>query len=86
MSYSRVIRINPPLNIREDEALEGLDILDEAMTSMAREWKSRVLRPRRDRKPHLPNLLRHLGAEPPLAPSSGEGGGERGDPKADPRQ
>jgi 4-aminobutyrate aminotransferase/(S)-3-amino-2-methylpropionate transaminase len=31
MSYSPVIRINPPLNIDEATALEGLDILDEAL-------------------------------------------------------
>ena len=39
MSYSPVIRINPPLNIQEDEALEGLEILDEALTAVAKEWK-----------------------------------------------
>jgi 4-aminobutyrate aminotransferase/(S)-3-amino-2-methylpropionate transaminase len=37
MSYSPVIRINPPLVIDEATALEGLDILDEAMGSVARE-------------------------------------------------
>jgi 4-aminobutyrate aminotransferase-like enzyme len=31
MSYSPIIRINPPLNIDEATALEGLDILDEAI-------------------------------------------------------
>jgi len=31
MSYTPVIRINPPLNIDEPTALEGLDILDEAI-------------------------------------------------------
>ena len=39
MSYTPVIRINPPLNIPEDVALEGLDILDEAIGATAREWK-----------------------------------------------
>ena len=34
MSYSPVIRINPPLNIDEATALEGLDILDEALTAV----------------------------------------------------
>jgi 4-aminobutyrate aminotransferase-like enzyme len=31
MSYTPIIRINPPLNIDEATALEGLDILDEAL-------------------------------------------------------
>ncbi len=31
MSYTPVIRINPPLNIDEPTALEGLDLLDEAI-------------------------------------------------------
>jgi len=31
MSYSPVIRINPPLNISEETALAGLEILDEAL-------------------------------------------------------
>jgi 4-aminobutyrate aminotransferase/(S)-3-amino-2-methylpropionate transaminase len=31
MSYSPVIRLNPPLNIDEDTALEGLSILEEAL-------------------------------------------------------
>ena len=39
MSYTPVIRLNPPLNIDEATALEGLDILDEALGSVAREWK-----------------------------------------------
>ena len=34
MSYSPVIRINPPLNIDEPTAMEGLDILDEALTAV----------------------------------------------------
>jgi 4-aminobutyrate aminotransferase-like enzyme len=38
MSYSPVIRINPPLTIDKDTALEGLAILDEAMGAMAKEW------------------------------------------------
>ncbi len=39
MSYAPVIRINPPLNITEDLALEGLEILDEAIGTVARAWK-----------------------------------------------
>ena len=39
MSYTPVIRINPPLVIREEEALEGLDILDEAIGAVAKEWR-----------------------------------------------
>ena len=39
MSYNPIIRINPPLNTPEDLALEGLDILDEAIGVVAREWK-----------------------------------------------
>ena len=39
MSYSPIIRLNPPLNIPEDLALEGLDLLDEAIGAVAQEWK-----------------------------------------------
>jgi 4-aminobutyrate aminotransferase-like enzyme len=39
MSYAPVIRLNPPLNITREMALEGLDILDEALGATAREWK-----------------------------------------------
>ena len=39
MSYAPVIRINPPLNIPEETALEGLDLFDEALTAVTREWK-----------------------------------------------
>jgi 4-aminobutyrate aminotransferase-like enzyme len=39
MSYAPIIRINPPLNIDEATALEGLEILDEAIGATAREWK-----------------------------------------------
>lgn len=39
MVYSPVIRLNPPLNIDQDTALEGLEILDEALGAVAREWK-----------------------------------------------
>jgi len=39
MSYTPVIRLNPPLNIDEATALEGLDILDEALGAVARDWK-----------------------------------------------
>jgi len=38
MSYAPVIRINPPLNIDEATALEGLDIFDEALGAVATEW------------------------------------------------
>jgi 4-aminobutyrate aminotransferase / (S)-3-amino-2-methylpropionate transaminase / 5-aminovalerate transaminase len=34
MSYTPVIRINPPLNIDEATALEGLDLLDEAIGAL----------------------------------------------------
>jgi 4-aminobutyrate aminotransferase-like enzyme len=36
MTYAPTIRINPPLVIREDEALAGLAILDEALTAVER--------------------------------------------------
>jgi 4-aminobutyrate aminotransferase/(S)-3-amino-2-methylpropionate transaminase len=39
MSYSHVIRINPPLVITEDEALCGIDILDESFAAIARKFK-----------------------------------------------
>ena len=39
MVYTPVIRLNPPLNIPEETALEGLELFDEALTSVAREWK-----------------------------------------------
>jgi 4-aminobutyrate aminotransferase / (S)-3-amino-2-methylpropionate transaminase / 5-aminovalerate transaminase len=39
MSYTPVIRINPPLNIDEATALGGLEILDEALRATARKWK-----------------------------------------------
>ena len=38
MCYSHIIRINPPLIIREETALKGLAILDEAMQAVARQW------------------------------------------------
>jgi 4-aminobutyrate aminotransferase-like enzyme len=37
MSYAPTIRINPPLIIREETALAGLAILDEALTAVARQ-------------------------------------------------
>jgi 4-aminobutyrate aminotransferase / (S)-3-amino-2-methylpropionate transaminase / 5-aminovalerate transaminase len=37
MTYSPTIRINPPLIIREDQALAGLAILDEALGAVVRE-------------------------------------------------
>ncbi|MGE5278055.1 MAG: aspartate aminotransferase family protein [Acidobacteriota bacterium] len=39
MSYTPVIRINPPLSIDEATALEGLEILDEAIGAVSREWQ-----------------------------------------------
>ena len=39
MVYTPVIRLNPPLNIPEETALEGLALFDEALTAVAREWK-----------------------------------------------
>ncbi len=39
MVYSPVIRLNPPLNIPEETALEGLALFDEALGAVAREWK-----------------------------------------------
>jgi 4-aminobutyrate aminotransferase / (S)-3-amino-2-methylpropionate transaminase / 5-aminovalerate transaminase len=38
MSYSQVIRINPPLIISEDEAMRGVDILDDALAAVARKF------------------------------------------------
>jgi 4-aminobutyrate aminotransferase / (S)-3-amino-2-methylpropionate transaminase / 5-aminovalerate transaminase len=38
MSYSNVIRINPPLVITEDEALRGIDILDHSFAAIARRF------------------------------------------------
>ena len=38
MTYSPSIRINPPLIIREDQALAGLAILDEALTVVLRQY------------------------------------------------
>ena len=37
MSYAPSIRLNPPLIIREDTALAGLAILDEALDAVTRE-------------------------------------------------
>jgi 4-aminobutyrate aminotransferase-like enzyme len=39
MCYSPVIRINPPLVVTEQTALDGLAILDEAMAAVAKEWR-----------------------------------------------
>jgi 4-aminobutyrate aminotransferase-like enzyme len=39
MVYTPVIRINPPLNIDEATALEGLETFDEALGAVAKEWK-----------------------------------------------
>jgi 4-aminobutyrate aminotransferase-like enzyme len=38
MSYSHVIRINPPLVISEDEALRGIDILDQSFAAIAQRF------------------------------------------------
>jgi 4-aminobutyrate aminotransferase/(S)-3-amino-2-methylpropionate transaminase len=38
MSYSHVIRINPPLVISEDEALRGIDVLDQSFATIARQF------------------------------------------------
>jgi 4-aminobutyrate aminotransferase-like enzyme len=38
MSYSHTIRINPPLVISEDEALRGVDILDQSFGAIARKF------------------------------------------------
>jgi 4-aminobutyrate aminotransferase-like enzyme len=38
MSYSQVIRINPPLVISEEEAMCGVDILDESFAAIARKF------------------------------------------------
>jgi 4-aminobutyrate aminotransferase-like enzyme len=38
MSYSHVIRINPPLVITEDEAMRGIDILDQSFAAIARQF------------------------------------------------
>ena len=37
MTYSPSVRINPPLILREDQALAGLAILDEALTAVCRQ-------------------------------------------------
>jgi len=36
MAYAPRVRINPPLVIQEDAALEGLEVLDQALTVVAR--------------------------------------------------
>lgn len=38
MSYSHIIRINPPLVITEDQALRGVDILDQSFAAIARRF------------------------------------------------
>jgi 4-aminobutyrate aminotransferase-like enzyme len=38
MSYSHVIRINPPLVITEGEAMRGVDILDQSFAAIARRF------------------------------------------------
>jgi 4-aminobutyrate aminotransferase / (S)-3-amino-2-methylpropionate transaminase / 5-aminovalerate transaminase len=39
MCYSHIIRINPPLVINEETALQGVAILDEAMAAVATAWR-----------------------------------------------
>jgi 4-aminobutyrate aminotransferase-like enzyme len=38
MSYSNVIRINPPLVITEGEAIRGIDILDQSFAAISRKF------------------------------------------------
>jgi len=38
MAYSPALRINPPLNITQAEALRGLDILEEALAAVSRRF------------------------------------------------
>ncbi len=38
MSYSHVIRINPPLVISKDEAMRGIDILDQSFAAISRQF------------------------------------------------
>jgi len=38
MSYSNVIRVNPPLVITEEEALRGVEILDQAFTAISQRY------------------------------------------------
>ena len=38
MSYSHVIRINPPLVISEEEAMRGIGILDESFGAIAQKF------------------------------------------------
>jgi 4-aminobutyrate aminotransferase-like enzyme len=38
MSYSHIIRINPPLVLTEEEAMCGIDILDESFAAIARKF------------------------------------------------
>jgi 4-aminobutyrate aminotransferase-like enzyme len=38
MSYSHIIRINPPLVITKDEALRGIDILDQSFAAISRRF------------------------------------------------
>ena len=39
MTYSPAVRINPPLIIREEAALNGLAILDEALGTIVRDYR-----------------------------------------------
>jgi len=39
MCYAPIIRISPPLVISEDQALQGLELLDEALAAVIREYR-----------------------------------------------
>ena len=39
MSYSHIIRINPPLVISEDEAMRGIDILDQSFAAITHKFR-----------------------------------------------
>jgi 4-aminobutyrate aminotransferase-like enzyme len=39
MSYSHIIRINPPLVISEDEAMRGIDILDQSFAAITQKFR-----------------------------------------------
>ncbi len=39
MCYAPIVRISPPLVISEDQALQGLELLDEALTTVIREYR-----------------------------------------------
>jgi 4-aminobutyrate aminotransferase-like enzyme len=43
MSYAPRLRINPPLVLTSEQAAEGLEILDEALTELARNRSGRAV-------------------------------------------